>query len=442
MTSMMVHLAAESQGASAPQVIGAPATGGPANKSAAPAAQATTWPRLPILLLLALGAVGACAAVELHLHAQNSSAQLQKEVQRLRDENEALMESARLAQREQQELAHLILDEKSRHRVANLMERSKAFEESAKRSGFEDSPESTEALRGCLSNLLRDLNISSILDVPCRDASWQHLLPGIRNVTYIGGDISIRALETAKHRPENKRAGMEFMLFDAVHFPLKRPFDLVLFRGLIEHQRVQDSLTALLNFKSSGSRFLAANYWPNTPAEANEAAHSLDHAGWYEANLLLPPFSFPEPLASCPDGPEGSRLGLWRLSDLAGVNAQAVQEAQPEKHLRAKAADTSMPRWIHVPRGGPARSIWHRPTFGDGEITLDDLMGMFGSAFAPSRKHLRQREVEDEGNSPFDGLFSDFLETAGPARAAGPGRGQAMLPTQIFRLPNFAAQFR
>jgi len=447
--------AAQRSAASTPQIIGsscrvaqAAENGGSQAEVPAPSVCA----RLPVLLVAAVAA-GALVAAGLHLHVAGSSADaLHQEVKRLRDENEALLERARLAQREQQDLARLILDPKSRQRVTSMMERSTAFDDFTRRSGFENTPASTAPLWECLGRILWELDITSMLDVPCRDAGWQHLIPGIRNVTYIGGDISIQALEKAKHRKENTDQGMEFMLFDAVHFPLKRSFDLVLFRGLMEQQRVQDSLTAVLNFKASGSKYLAASYWPETPAEANEAAHNLTHAGWYEANLLAAPFNFPGPITSCPNGKPGtpfgdrSRLGIWRLRDLQ-VTAASVQAADPRRHgaasLQGGLELPGPPHGVHLPRRpgfreqrAPAVS---QMTIPHGDLTLDELLGIFGSAFAPERKYLRPAEVEDEERSPFDGLFSDWLETAGPVRRGLPTR-RATLPTQVFRLPGFAPQ--
>merc|ERR1719401_502036 len=112
-------------------------------------------------------------------------------------------------------------------------------------------------MRECLGRVFYELNITSLLDVPCGPASWQHLIPGIRNITYVGGDISLKALEKAVHRPETQGTGMKFMLFDPVHFPLKRQFDLVMMRDLVESQKVQDTLMAVLNFKTSGSKYIA-----------------------------------------------------------------------------------------------------------------------------------------------------------------------------------------
>jgi len=247
---------------------------------------------------------------------------------------------------------------------------------------------------------------------------------------------------------------MEYMLFDAVHFPLKRAFDLVFFRGTIEQQRVQDSLTAILNFKSSGSKYFAASYWPESPQEANEAAYTLDHNGWYEPNLLLKPFNFPAPVTTCQNfaSSEGkSVLGIWRIKDLP-VTAKRVRAARPERHRRPQNSMFQLPRQVHLPlmqvpgtfagvpggQGFDVRRPLRQGHAAPQEVSLDDLFRTFGTALAPGRpRQGRGRGAADERADPFDGLFSDFLETKGPVSRGLPTR-RSGLPTELFELPGFA----
>ena len=57
-------------------------------------------------------------------------------------------------------------------------------------------------------------------------------------------------------------------MFDPVHFKLRRSFDMVLYRDIAEQQRPEEILTALLNFKESGSKYLAMSYWPQSPQDS------------------------------------------------------------------------------------------------------------------------------------------------------------------------------
>lgn len=408
-------------------------------------------PRLGVLVLAAVTA-GSCVAAALHMHHSATDAEIRQQVQELRLQNQALARSATLARQEQQELATLLFDPESKKRLTDLIERSQAVEEAIVQNGFKSRPENTVNVRACLGRLLFELNITSMLDVPCGGGSWQPLIPGIRNVTYIGGDISLRALEKAKHRPETQGTGMDFMLFDPVTFPLKRAFDLVLFRDAIEQHDMEDALTAVLNFKSSGSTYFAATYWPKSPAVANEAAFTLEPGGWYEANLLQPPFSFPEPMASCENADKGSkhhgrqRLGVWRLQDLP-VTAKSVQAARVARARQEGQVPLTLPREVHLPsigREGPSRGIPKRQSEGRAgrspgrsqAVTLQDLLE---NIFEPERR--RSSLPFQPVGSPFDGLFSDWLETPGhvdPRGAHVQRWGSPGGPNfHVFQIPRF-----
>merc|ERR1739848_157318 len=103
-----------------------------------------------------------------------------------------------------------------------------------------------------------------------------------------------------------------------------------------------------------GSKYLAATYWPNSEAEVNEAAYTLPHAGWYEANLQEAPFNFPKPLKWCAnvdlESNSGkrkgrSRLGIWRLKDLQ-VTAEDIKAASPSRFPELDQA--RLPRQVHM----------------------------------------------------------------------------------------------
>jgi len=376
-----------------------------------------------LLLLLVLAGVG--SMIVTHESGENV-AELRGEVQRLQAHNEDLEERARLARQEQQDLAKLVLDPQAKKRISGMLQRSKAFDTFIQKNGFASKASNTNSVRNCLGRILHDFNIESVLDVPCGDGGWQHLIPGIENVTYVGADINIKALETAKHRETN--SDMEYMLFDSVHFPLQRSFDLILLRDAVEKQRVQDTLTAVLNFKTSNSKYIAATFWPHSKQDVNEGAYDLADAGWYEANLIEKPFSFPAPIATCEnDDPGGAHrgkqyLGIWRLKDLP-ITAETVQAAAPERHA-------------------PLQFGEQAPTHGEQDMTLEDLLGHIGAMYPSNRRH------EDRQTNPFDGLFNDFLGTPGMVRHRSAPKSEAqlekprqrrrvVLPTELFQHPEF-----
>ena len=126
--------------------------------------------------------------------------------------------------------------------------------------------------------------------------------------------------------------GPRYLLFDAVHFPLRRSFDLILFRDVAEQQKIADTLATLDNFLRSNSTYVMMTFWPAGDLTMNRRGLALEAAGWYTPNFLQPPFGFPEPLAMCENDDVGSlhhgqqMLGLWRLSVLRPLVEAARRE--------------------------------------------------------------------------------------------------------------------
>lgn len=391
-------------------------------KAQAPPAPTTVLRPAVVTVGMMLGVV--LGGVITHTHHAQTEQSLRDELAFMRDEVQGVEEQLRTAEEEQQALARLVLDPRTRGRVENLMERSRAFEAFVRENGFDSTPDSTVKVRECIGRIIRELKIDSILDIPCGDASWQHLIPGIDNVTYVGADMNVMALDRAKRLPAHRKKDMNFMLFDAVSFPLKRGFDLIIYRDVIEQQRLQDALSALLSFKSSGSEFVAMTYWPQSTEETNMAAYNLPHAGWYEPNLLRKPFNLPEPLLSCPDGhtqrSRESRLGVWPLDGLP-VSALAVDQARPELH---KVVTTRSPLpaaevkpqvsnpGVHLP---PKDSLWQA----QGAAELARAIG---------------------GGEKYKSLFSDYLSTEGKVQHGLPNK-KAVPPEYLMRMAKFDNMF-
>eukprot|EP00927_Polykrikos_kofoidii_P020861 TRINITY_DN19955_c0_g1_i1.p1 TRINITY_DN19955_c0_g1~~TRINITY_DN19955_c0_g1_i1.p1 ORF type:complete len:531 (+),score=87.93 TRINITY_DN19955_c0_g1_i1:167-1759(+) len=385
--------------------------------------------RIPLLFLV-LVAIGFISVIASTIYSPNESAELQREVLQLREQSAALEARAKLAETEQQDLARLVLDPNAKDRLSNMIARSEEYDEFVKSEGFRSSPESTKSVRACLGRWLKVLNITSALDVASRDGSWQYLIPGIQNTTYIGADISIQELEKAKQRPENIDAGFKYMLFDAVHFPLKRTFDLVLYRDVIEQQQIQDTLTAVLNFKSSGSKYIAITDWSDSRSASNAKGYALQKE-WYMPNLLIPPFNFSKPLMVCKNEDIDvkrrgkSRLGIWKLEDLrvtpADIEAASKKQGKKKKDSAGlkKTGSNTMPdlRWGN-------------------NMQLNYLARAIGSAFDSASRNL---PVAGRRNMtlPFNNLFDNFLESGGSVDPKSLKSRKPMLPSAFFRLPGF-----
>merc|ERR1719247_2143280 len=257
--------------------------------------------------------------------------------------------------REKDDLSQLLLDQKSKDVLQNVMNRAKAFHQFAEEHELLHTANNTENVRKCLAEIRKAYKIGSIFDYPCGDGSWQKLVPGIEDMSYVGGDLNVAALEKARSDDRNRELGFTYLLFDAVHFPLRRSFDLILFRDVAEQQKIADTLATLDNFMRSNSTYMMMTFWPAGDLTMNRRGLALEAAGWYTPNFLQPPFGFPEPLAMCENDDVGSlhhgqqMLGLWRLSVLRPLVEAARREVERMQPLRPSPRPESRPPELSRP---------------------------------------------------------------------------------------------
>ena len=107
-------------------------------------------------------------------------------------------------------------------------------------SGHGSSASATRFLRTALSQLLSDLGVKSMLDVPCGDFNWMRLLD--LRIDYFGADIVPQLIEANQRK--YSRPGRAFGLLDVVKDPLPNA-DLVFSRDLLVHLSEQDIRSAL-----------------------------------------------------------------------------------------------------------------------------------------------------------------------------------------------------
>jgi hypothetical protein len=180
------------------------------------------------------------------------------------------------------------------------------------RSGLGSNLESTERLRAELPDLLRDLEVRSLLDMPCGDWAWmQHVdLSSIER--YIGGDVVPAMIEGLRKR--HAGAGREFHVLDALSSALPRA-DAVMIRDLLGHLEHEQVRRLLRNVKRSGARWLLATHYPDVSQNSDIAM-----GGWRPQNLTIPPYGWPEPdrlLWERPgDGRGDKTIAVWSLSAL------------------------------------------------------------------------------------------------------------------------------
>lgn len=194
--------------------------------------------------------------------------------------------------------------------------RENRWESAESRSGLGSELRETAAVREALPGILRELEIRSLLDVPCGDFNWMRHVD-LGDCQYTGGDIVPELIEETRAR--YAAPGREFRTLNIITDPTPTS-DLILCRDCFIHLPLRDIASALRNFKASGSRFLLTNTYP-------EHFQNLDipTGGARPLNLTVAPFRFPPPLKLIherPDIPPGTdeaadkSLGLWSIDSL------------------------------------------------------------------------------------------------------------------------------
>ena len=195
-------------------------------------------------------------------------------------------------------------------------------------SGHGSSASATRFLRAAVSQLLSDLGVKSMLDVPCGDFNWMQLLD--LQIDYFGADIVPQLIEANQRK--YSRPGRAFGMLDVVKDPLPRA-DLVFSRDLLVHLSEKDIRSALQNIFNSGAKYLVATTFTSRNRNVD-----IQTGQWRPLNLQRPPFSFPPPVRLINERCEEQGglwadkcLGAWKVSDLkAGAPAEeATLAAQP-----------------------------------------------------------------------------------------------------------------
>lgn len=179
-------------------------------------------------------------------------------------------------------------------------------------SGLGSNLDSTARIRQLLPELLWDLGVRSMLDIPCGDFHWlsQAVLPIER---YIGADI----VEEIVSRNRAAHPLHEFRKLDLCNDGLPQ-VDLVHCRDCLVHLSHRNLMQAIANLKRSRSTWLLTTHFLDCDFNAE-----IETGDWRMINFEQPPFSWPPPsqvlLEGCreADGGYGDKsLALWRIADL------------------------------------------------------------------------------------------------------------------------------
>jgi hypothetical protein len=180
-------------------------------------------------------------------------------------------------------------------------------------SGLGSDLNQTRRIVEALPVLLSDLQISTMLDIPCGDFNWMKTVD-LDGVKYLGADIVKQLVSQNK---KYKTGGIDFICANIILDNLPR-VDLVFCRDCLVHLSFADIFRALKNVCDSGSTYLLTTTFPETTENRDIAT-----GDWRPLNLEMQPFSFPAPLRILVEGCteddgkyKDKSLGLWRISDL------------------------------------------------------------------------------------------------------------------------------
>jgi hypothetical protein len=180
----------------------------------------------------------------------------------------------------------------------------------------------TEKVRQTLPGLLADLNIGTMLDLPCGDYHWMSEIE-LPVAHYIGADIVPHLVQATRIR--YGRANREFRTIDLCYDPLPKA-DLLLCRDCFIHLSDDMIALAIANILRSDIKYLLTTTYPEG---ANRTIHSGD---WFTLNLCAAPYNFPPPICVLEDWVppfDRRQLALWEIDSLRRARAIAASRREP-----------------------------------------------------------------------------------------------------------------
>ena len=169
----------------------------------------------------------------------------------------------------------------------------------------------TDAIRDYLPQLVEELGIKRLLDVPCGDLNW--LNPSSLNCHYIGADIVPSLIE----RNRSRYPDLEFIVMDICRDPWPEA-DALMMRDVLVHLSFADIAQAEANLINSNATYLLCTTYPKEQVNQNKlTGHHR------RLNMLLAPFAWPEPMYLFDEQEKhGKALGIWQMQSVIEVIRQ------------------------------------------------------------------------------------------------------------------------
>jgi hypothetical protein len=176
----------------------------------------------------------------------------------------------------------------------------------------------TKEVARALPNLIKALDIRSMLDIPCGDLYWISKID-LGDVSYIGADVVQEVINNnIRKYGSNKRVFAQLDITNSVP-PM---VDLVFSRDLFVHLSTKDIESSLRNIVESNSLYLAMTTFTEAHHYRNLRRFSRG-VGWRPINFQIYPWNFPAPFLiineNCTeqDGKWNDKsIGVWLIEDL------------------------------------------------------------------------------------------------------------------------------
>jgi hypothetical protein len=187
----------------------------------------------------------------------------------------------------------------------------------------------TQKVRQTLPELIGDLKIHTLLDLPCGDFHWMSEIQ-LPIKHYIGCDIVPILVQNTRIR--YGRPDREFRTVDLCHDPLPQA-DLLMCRDCLMHLSEEMIFRALANIVRSDIKYLLTSTYPDGKNR------SIRNGDWFTVNLCAPPYNLPPPLRAVDDWvPPFDRrhLALWEIESLRPAvlaSVDGAKLAQPEAQI-------------------------------------------------------------------------------------------------------------
>ncbi|MGP0591589.1 class I SAM-dependent methyltransferase [Nitrospira sp. T9] len=186
-------------------------------------------------------------------------------------------------------------------------------------SGQGSDLEQTQTIVKELPILLNDLNISTMLDIPCGDFFWMKMVD-LKSVHYTGADIVGELVE--RNQQLYQTDNIVFTKLNLLRSDLPK-VDLIFCRDCLGHFSFSNIIMALKNMSRSESSYLLTTTFPERKANCD-----IVTGQWRPLNLEAGPFHFPPPqsllVEHCTQKTKKGEykdksLGLWKISDVEEI---------------------------------------------------------------------------------------------------------------------------